>query len=189
MISQRVYHCNICFFLISVGASFKPIHDEATNSTSSVTQTTTATEASTVIASHPDPDQPTGNTTANSATVSGSGLTENSSSNQQPQNSGSSVPDSSGANHTENTPPVKPTATSAASKAAAFFTSGKMSSSSTEKIKSKSSLVEGSDCEYTFFCSLRSFGANSGIPECPNSFCDHYCSMTHSTWVFFRTEI
>ena len=141
----------ICFFLISVGASFKPIHDEATNSTSSVTQTTTATEASTVIASHPDPDQPTGNTTANSATVSGSGLTENSSSNQQPQNSGSSVPDSSGANHTENTPPVKPTATSAASKAAAFFTSGKMSSSSTEKIKSKSSLVEGSDCEYPFF--------------------------------------
>jgi len=127
-----------------IGASFKPIHDEATNSTSSVTQTTTATEASTVIASHPDPDQPTGNTTANSATVSGSGLTENSSS-QQPQNSGSSVPDSSGANHTENTPSVKPAATSAASKAAAFFTSGKMSSSSTEKIKSKSSLVEGSD--------------------------------------------
>ena len=177
--SQRAYRCNIFFLLISVGASFKPIHDEATNSTSSVTQTTTATEASTVIASHPDPDQPTGNTTANSATVSGSGLTENSSS-QQPQNSGSSVPDSSGANHTENTPSVKPTATSAASKAAAFFTSGKMSSSSTEKIKSKSSLVEGSDCEYTFFCSLRSFGANSGIPECPNFFCDHNCSVTHS---------
>ena len=148
--SQRAYRCNIFFLLISVGASFKPIHDEATNSTSSVTQTTTATEASTVIASHPDPDQPTGNTTANSASVSGSGLTENSSS-QQPQNSGSSVPDSSGANHTENTPSVKPTATSAASKAAAIFTSGKMSSSSTEKIKSKSSLVEGSDCKYPFF--------------------------------------
>ena len=168
--SQRVYRCNIFFLLISVGASFKPIHDEATNSTSSVTQTTTATEASTVIASHPDPDQPTGNTTANSATVSGSGsgLTENSSS-QQPQNSGSSVPDSSGANHTENTPSVKPAATSAASKAAAFFTSGKMSSSSTEKIKSKSSLVEGSDCEYPFFLAAL-FWANFGIPKCPNSF-------------------
>ena len=159
--SQRVYRCNIFLLLISVGASFKPIHDEATNSTSSVTQTTTATEASTVIASHPDPDQPTGNTTANSATVSGSGLTENSSS-QQPQNSGSSVPDSSGANHTENTPSVKPTATSAASKAAAFFTSGKMSSSSTEKIKSKSSLVEGSDCKYPFFARCALLGQTLG---------------------------
>ena len=168
--SQRVYRCYIYFFLlISVGASFKPIHDEATNSTSSVTQTTTATEASTVIASHPDPDQPTGNTTANSATVSGSGLTENSSS-QQPQNSGSSVPDSSGANHTENTPSVKPTATSAASKAAAFFTSGKMSSSSTEKIKSKSSLVEGSDCEYPFFLLAANFWAQLWDPRMPKLF-------------------
>ena len=167
--SQRAYRCNIFFLLISVGASFKPIHDEATNSTSSVTQTTTATEASTVIASHPDPDQPTGNTTANSASVSGSGLTENSSS-QQPQNSGSSVPDSSGANHTENTPSVKPTATSAASKAAAFFTSGKMSSSSTEKIKSKSSLVEGSDCEYLFFAFCALLGQTIGSQNAQSLF-------------------
>ena len=178
--SQRVCRCYIFFLFISVGASFKPIHDEATNSTSSVTQTTTATEASTVIASHPDPDQPTGNTTANSATVSGSGLTENSSS-QQPQNSGSSVPDSSGANHTENTPSVKPTATSAASKAAAFFTSGKMSSSSTEKIKSKSSLVEGSDCEYIpFFARCALLGQTLGSQNAQTLFCDYYCSVTHS---------
>ena len=131
----------ISLFLFSVGASFKPIHDEASNSTSSCPQTSTATEATTVVTSHPDTDHQSKSPAAPSVAVSGStSATENSqqdSSNPEPSTT-----------TTENTP-VK-TNTSAASKAAAFFTSGKMSSSSTDLKKSKASPVEGSDCKFHF---------------------------------------
>merc|ERR1711874_204546 len=120
-----------------IGASFKPIHDEASNSTSSCPQTSTATEATTVVTSHPDPDNQS-KTTAAPPAVSGSTAAVTAENSQQD----SSNPEPS-TTATENTP-VK-TNTSAASKAAAFFTSGKMSSSSTDLKKSKASPVEGSD--------------------------------------------
>ena len=134
-----IHQILISLFSFSVGASFKPIHDEASNSTSSCPQTSTATEATTVVTSHPDTDHQSKSPAAPSVAVSGlTSATENSqqdSSNPEPSTT-----------TTENTP-VK-TNTSAASKAAAFFTSGKMSSSSTDLKKSKASPVEGSDCKF-----------------------------------------
>ena len=148
------------FFPFSVGASFKPIHDEASNSTSSCPQTSTATEATTVVTSHPDPDHQS-KTTAAPPAVSGSTAAVTAENSQQD----SSNPEPS-TTANENTP-VK-TNTSAASKAAAFFTSGKMSSSSTDLKKSKASPVEGSDCELNTFRYL--------LPI----FCS-YCVLTNST--------
>ena len=99
------------FFLFPVGASFKPIQDEATSSSYS----TSNSQVTEVVSTNPDPD-PT-----------------------KQENPPETNPQSTG----ENTP-VK---TSAASKAAAFFTSGKMSSSSTDLLKKSKSSPEGSDCE------------------------------------------